>query len=403
MNTSRKGFLGAMSLAAAFAGCRTHGGDGICPTRFKPFEIEGLEMRPDFWKVHPAEIVELCESATKCSRKEIICRTPLGYPVYALFYGDFNEPPPQTNWSAGQGSTTYRNFYGRPQGGTQTFLFIAGVHGAEPETVAGAANVIKMLETGTDFRGRKDEDLIRLAGGYRLIIVPCVNMDGRAISPDHLRGVDWVTFRKASQGVWADGSLIGWRGSKAWFPLPVDKVAYPGGYPNADGYNIMHDATPGDIRTEEAKSLLKIASRWRVDAVLNGHSYEWAPSVLLPSSIDYPEKLERARDIRYRCNLALHKAGLTPSEPKMPDVDRPCTPGININNMFALASGALTLTLECSVSYDCPDKPQSNLRPAKKYSFDELLDVTCVTLKAYMAAGLENPFVNRGSERVYGD
>ncbi len=402
MNTSRKGFLGAMSLAAAFAGCRTHGG-GIRPTRFKPFEVEGLERRPDFWKVRPAEIMELCESATKCSRKEIICRTPLGYPVYALFYGDFNDPPPQTNWSAGQGSTTYRNYYGRPQGGTQTFLFIAGVHGAEPETVAGAANVIKMLETGTDFRGRRDEDLIRLAGRYRLIVVPCVNMDGRAISPDHLRGVDWTTFRKVSQGVWADGSLIGWRGSKAWFPLPVGKVGYPGGYPNADGYNIMHDACPGDIRTEEAKSLLKLAARWRVDAVLNGHSYEFAPSVLSPSSIEYPEKLKRAREVRYRCNLALHEAGLTASLPKPPEDDRPSRPEINLNSMFALASGALALTLECSVSYDRPDKPQANSSPTRKYAFDELLDVTYVTLKAYLASGLDSPFVNRGTERIYSD
>lgn len=402
MNTSRKGFLGAMSLAAAFAGCRTQGG-GIRPTRFKPFEVEGLERRPDFWKVRPVEIMELCESATKCSRKEIICRTPLGYPVYALFYGDFNEPPPQTNWSAGQGSTTYRNYYGRPQGGTQTFLFIAGVHGAEPETVAGAANVIKMLETGTDFRGRRDEELIRLAGRYRLIVVPCVNMDGRAISPDHLRGVDWTTFRKVSQGVWADGSLIGWRGSKAWFPLPVGKVGYPGGYPNADGYNIMHDACPGDIRTEEAKALLKLAARWRVDAVLNGHSYEFAPSVLSPSSIEYPEKLKRAREVRYRCNLALHEAGLTASLPKPPEDDRPSRPEINLNSMFALASGALALTLECSVSYDRPDKPQANSSPTRKYAFDELLDVTYVTLKAYLASGLDSPFVNRGTERVYSD
>ncbi len=401
MNTSRKGFLGSLSLAAAFAGCRTAG--GVEPTRFAPFAVPGLGERPDFWKVRPAEIVELCEGASRCSRKEVICRTPLGYPVYALFYGDFNDAPPQTNWSAGQGSTTYRNYYGRRQGGVQTFLFFAGVHGAEPETVAGAANLIRMLETGADFRGVADRRLLDLAGRYRLIVVPCVNMDGRAISPDHLRGVDWVTFRKVSQGVWKDGSLVGWRGSKAWFPLPLDKVAYPGGYPNADGYNIMHDAAPGDIRTEEAKALLRLAARWRVDAVLNGHSYEHEPSVLAPSSIESPERLERAREIRYRCNLALHRAGIMRCAPKPPAEDRPSSPGINLNNALALASGALPLTLECSVSYDRPDKPQSKARPTRTYSFDEMLDVTYVTLKAFFEAGLERPFVVRGAETVYKD
>ena len=401
MNTSRKGFLGSLSLAAAFAGCSTT--KGIQPTRFKPFEVPGLEPRPDFWKVRPGEIVELCERATKCSRKEVICHTPLGYPVYALFYGDFNDAPPQTNWSAGQGSTTYRNYYGRKQGGVQTFLFIAGVHGAEPETVAAAVNLIQMLETGSDLRGRKDPALTDLVGKYRFIVVPCVNMDGRAISPDHLRGIDWVTFRKVSQGTWKDGSLIGWRGSKAWFPLPLDKVSYPGGYPNADGYNIMHDAAPGDIRTEEAKALLKLAARWRVDAVLNGHSYEHEPSVLQPSAIDYPEKLARARDIRYRCNLALHKAGIMKAVPKPPSEDRYPGPGININNVFALASGALTLTLECTVSYDKADKPQANSKPTRTYTFDEMLETTYVVLKAFLAAGLEAPFVNRGPETVYKD
>lgn len=401
MDTSRKEFLGSFALAAAFAGCAT--ARGAQPTRFKPFDVPGLEPRPDFWKVRPSEIVDLCESATTCSKKEVICHTPLGYPVHALFYGDFTEPPPQTNWSAGQGSTTYRNYYGRKQGGKQTFLFIAGVHGAEPETVAGAMNLIRMIETGKDFRGRTDGRLLELVRQYRFIVVPCVNMDGRAISPDHLRGVDWVTFRKVSQGVWKDGSLVGWRGSKAWFPLPLDKVAYPGGYPNADGYNIMHDACPGDIRTEEAKALLKLAARWRVDAVLNGHSYEHEPSVLAPSSIEYPEKLEWARDIRYRCNLAMYKAGIKKRVAKSAKEDSPSRSGINLNNMFSLASGALPLTLECSVSYDRPDKPQANVKPTRTYTFDELLEVTYVTLKAFLEAGLEKPFVVRGTETVYGD
>lgn len=401
MNTSRKGFLGALSLATAFAGCST--AKGIQPTRFKPFEVPGLKPRPDFWKVRPAEIIELCESATKCSRKEVICHTPLGYPVYALFYGDFNDAPPQTNWSAGQGSTTYRNYYGRKQGGVQTFLFIAGVHGAEPETVAGAMNLIRMIETGRDFRGKVDDEMLDLVGKYRFIVVPCVNMDGRAISPDHLHEIDWVTFRKVSQGTWKDGSLVGWRGSKAWFPLPLDKVSYPGGYPNADGYNIMHDAAPGDIRTEECRSLLKLAARWRVDAVLNGHSYESEPSVLQPSGIDYPEKLARARDIRYQCNLALHKAGIKKLAPKPPAEDRLPGPGFNMNNMFALASGALTLTLECSVSYDKADRPHARAKPERLYTFDEFIQTTYVTLKAFLAAGLEKPFVNRGPEIVYRD
>ena len=376
---------------------------GVKNPRFKPIEIPGLEPKPDFWKVRPREIAEVCESAVKCSRKEIICRTPLGYPVWALFYGDFSEAPPQTNWSAGQGSTTYRNYYGRAQGGKQTFLFVAGVHGAEPECVAGAVNIVKLLESGRDFRGRENPQLLSLLKNYRFIVVPCVNMDGRAISPDHLRKVDWVTFRKASQGYWADGSLVGWRGSKSYFPLPLDKVGYPGGYPNAEGYNIMHDACPGDIRTEEARALLKLAARWRVDAVLNGHSYENAPSVIMPSAVDNPSTLKRARDIRYRCNQALRRAGLAVWDFVPPEKDAPSKPGINLNTMLSLASGALALTLECTVSYDRPDRPGAKNKPARLYSFEEMVDVTYVTLQEFLASGLEQPFLNRGPETVSAD
>ena len=408
MNTSRKEFLGALSLATAFAGCTTAGVKGgagapdIRPTRFPPITFDGLEPKPDFWQVRPSEIMALCERATKCSKKEVICHTPLGYPVWALFYGDFSEPAPQTNCSAGNGSTTYHNYYGNRTDGKQTFLFIAGIHGAEPECVAGAMNFIQLMETGRDFRGKADPKLLELASKYRVIVVPCVNMDGRAISPDHLRGLDWINFRRASQGYWKDGSLVGWRGSKAWFPLPLDKVGYPGGYPNSEGYNIMHDACPGDLRTEEAKALLKLAARWRVDAVLNGHSYESAPSVIRGTSIAVPENVQRSKEIRYECNCALHEAGILPQPTPTPDKDK-YSPGININNLLALASGALTLTLENTVSYDRPDKPSANIRPTRKYEFTELVDVTMIVLKAYLANGLKRPFVYRGSEKVYGD
>ena len=237
---NRREFMAGM---AALAAASSHGRGSTCcarsgkpaadapaiqPTRFKPIEISGLAPRPDFWKVRPQEIMDLCARASKCSHKEIIAHTPLGYPVYALFYGypvyalfygDFNDAPPQTNWSAGSSSTTWKNYMGNPPPAKQTFLFVAGIHGAEPECVAGAMNLIQLLETGADFRGRTYPGLADLIAKYRFIVVPCANMDGRAISPDHLHGLAWQDFRAASQGTWKDGSLIGWRGSKSWFPL----------------------------------------------------------------------------------------------------------------------------------------------------------------------------------------
>ncbi|MBP3406680.1 MAG: hypothetical protein J6N18_11300, partial [Kiritimatiellae bacterium] len=98
---NRRDFMTGMVAGAATSlfpcGCASSPQkEGIKLTRFRPFAIPGLERRPDFWKVRVDEIMDICSKAKKCARKEIICRTPLGYPVYALFYGEgFDDAPPQ--------------------------------------------------------------------------------------------------------------------------------------------------------------------------------------------------------------------------------------------------------------------------------------------------------------------
>lgn len=416
MELSRKGFIGAVAMTGAFVGCQSvspippnkkQAAQGLPPVRkspFKPYQILGLQPRPPFWKVRPEEIIATCAAARLCTRKEIICRTPLGYPVYALFYGRFDESVPQTNWPAGRASTTYRNYYGKRTDGKQTIVFIAGIHGAEPECVAAAVNLIKMIESGVDYRGKRDSELMKLLENYRLIILPCVNMDGRSISPDHLRGADWDHFRRASQGYWkADNSLIGWRGSKAWFPLPLDKVAYPGGYPNADGYNINLDCVAGDVRTEEAKALLKLVARWHADLIINGHSHEYQPNVVAGSGIDSPAGFQRTQEMRHACNMALFNADLLRRLPQQPDEDDQDTanPFLSLDVAMKNACGAMTICLECSVSYDQPNKPPCS--PMRCYSFEKLMLPAYVVLKAAMKNGLERPFVNRGDETIKAD
>ena len=135
-----------------------------------------------------------------------------------------------------------------------------GVPPAETESVAGAVNMLSLLETGRDLKGNPRPHLLDLMSRYRVVILPCVNMDGRAVSPDHLRGADLDQFRRASQGYWTDGTEIGYPACKEYAPLPLERVGHPGGYPNADGYNIQHDCCPGDLRTPEARGVLKLVA-----------------------------------------------------------------------------------------------------------------------------------------------
>ncbi len=348
-------------------------------------DISGLEERPYFWRVRTNEIMDLCRNVRK-GRVEKIAETPAGLSVYAVFYGEFSEKVPSSNWSAASSSNTWKSYYQRTEK-PQTVLFCAGIHGAEAESVAAAVNLIQMLESGKDFRGKTDSELLELIGKYRLIIVPCVNMDGRAISPDHLKGSTYEEFRKASQGEWLDGRPIQWRESKEYFPLPLDQVAWPGGYPNSDGFNIMHDACPGHIRTAETRGLLQLVERWNVDLLLNGHSCESTPVLLFPSAFNYDAHVKRGNELAMKVNDAIRQSGLRSSVPTTPNNGNT----FNLNTMATLASGALSLTLECGVS--CLYPPQKPL----SYTFDQMMEPNFITLKVLLREGLQQPFVDRAA------
>ena len=377
-----KKYLALMALIAfVFGSCTPNQGVvKLCDQ----YVIPGLEEAPEFWQVRPSQIIDLCENV-KVGRSEIIATTPAGQPVYACFYGEFNEPAPQTNWSAGNSSSAISAYLGEEEH-PQTIMLLAGVHGGEPEGVAAAMNMIQMLETGKDFRGLTDSTFLSLASNYRLIIIPCANMDGRAICPDHLSGQPFEVFRAVCQGTWKDGTLVGWKDSKRYFPLPIDKVSFPGGYPNSEGYNIQHDVAPGDMRTEEAKAICRLLARWRVDIMLNAHSCENNPHMFTPSIIDTQRHFDRGCRIAQKVNSQLWDMGLLIHERHLA-VRRSET--LNLSSIVNWCSGGFGITLECSSSYDDIHNPKI------KYTFDQLMEPVFVSMKVIMEDGLESPLAER--------
>ncbi len=101
----------------------------------------------------------------------------------------------------------------------------------EPEAVAGAVNLLHILEHGRDLRGRRWPEIRRLT------------------SDDH-------SFY--AQGMWKDGRLISWLGSKQFIPLPLDEVTFGGGYPNDDGVNLMHDVSPAGSLEMQNRAMVRI-------------------------------------------------------------------------------------------------------------------------------------------------
>ena len=231
-------------------------------------EYAGALPRPDWWLVRPDEIIAQCENVKK-GKSEIVAHTPGGFPVYAVTYGEERPAAREINWPSATGSPRPELY---AQSGKQCLMIVAGIHGEEAEGVITVLDLMHIMETGNDLRGFPQPELAALAENFRLVLMPCVNMDGRAISPDCYLGTTNDEFRRVVSTLLKDGTRLHWPALKEYFPMPMDQVAELGTYYNSEGYNIMHDAAPGNLRTEEAKGILRTAHRERIDFFLNMHS-----------------------------------------------------------------------------------------------------------------------------------
>ena len=296
-----------------------------------------------------------------------------GKGIAAVHYRDEEFPLPSNRWPAAASSSDPDSF--KTSGyDPQCVMLIAGVHGAEPEGVVTVLNLIHLLETGRDLRGCPHPRLLGLLKQYRLVMVPCCNPDGRRISPDHMEGVPDEEFHRISQGVWHDGSTITWAQSKEYFPLPLDRVAFPGGYPNRDGYNIMHDCTPGKLCTREAEAVLSLVERCQPDLFLNLHSQERESLLCRPGTFNYAGNIRRGNQLAAEVYRALVKAGIPALEPKG------SSQALNLNTAAVMLSGTQALTYESSTCIG---------------TFDQRLEAHYIMLETVLASGLKKPFAPR--------
>lgn len=138
-----------------------------------------------------------------------------------------------------------------------TVAIICAEHGGEFEGTVAVNNLIKNIETGTDYMGNENSELMSALVGINLILIPCLNMDGRARIPlKTFVGQDFETFRYYSQGTWKDDTLCMFPNCKEVHPIK-EASGFLGGYFNDDGVNIVHDNFFFPM-AEETKALLKI-------------------------------------------------------------------------------------------------------------------------------------------------
>ena len=232
-------------------------------------EIVACEI-PSWWKGSIQDVLDTIQLVKK-GEVELLCETPGKRPVYMVRYGKKNDLKRTANYSSAMGARNYK-CYADKSGADYipTVAIIGAEHGGEFEGTVAINNLIKNIETGTDYAGNENTELIEALSGINLLLIPCVNMDGRARVP--LRtfvGQSYEGFRYYSQGTWKDGSLAIHPWCKGVHPIKEDS-GYLGGYFNDDGVNIVHDNFFFPM-AEETKALLKIADEYVPDISLHLH------------------------------------------------------------------------------------------------------------------------------------
>ena len=174
---------------------------------------------PEFYKGKLSDIEKELENVKK-GVVETIAVSPGSLPVYAVYYGEKDDLQSQANYNSALGA---RNpaFYARKDKNTKPVVYFLGpVHGQEAEGIVGLVNLIHLMETGKDYRGREWNNLKAKLDQCRVIIIPCGNPDGRKRCPyDSFVGLPVNIMTKYGQGTRTDGTLWGWPLTKSLHPM----------------------------------------------------------------------------------------------------------------------------------------------------------------------------------------
>jgi hypothetical protein len=234
---------------------------------------------PDFWVSTVDGVTSFLQENVHKGEVAVIGKSAGGRPIRAVFYGRARAGKGTTTFSGAVGAGSMRAYFG-PDFDKKVYVVMASVHGGELEGIVGLVNLLSVLETGKDLRGRAWPEIVAAAGQIdRLIVIPIMNMDGRARVPlrmEAFHGTDGTINQYMNTGGWPDGKLIGWPECKVFIPLDFSRTQFPGGYPNDNGVNIMHDDFLG-TRQPETQALFDLAARERPDLILNLHTGASSP------------------------------------------------------------------------------------------------------------------------------
>jgi hypothetical protein len=316
---------------------------------------------PAFWLCTIDEVAKFLYKNVKQGHIKIIGTSAGGRPIRAVTYGKPRVGAGSTTFSGSLGFRDVRAYRG-PDHEKTVYLGMAAVHGGEFEGIVGMVNLISVLETGKDLRGKAWPEFAEVAEQLdRIILIPIMNPDGRARIPLRMEkyfDTDHTVHEYLNTGGYPDGTIIGWPQVKEFIPLDFGRPLYPGGYPNDAGVNIQHDDFFGN-RQPETQALFDLAERERPDLIINMHTGAFYMSMHRPFC---EPVLSPAFDSLYtgvHTRLALEGLQHTKDPAKEANPGRAPRGTFNLDGALNMHCGALSVVVE-SPSHSFSTKNSKN-------------------------------------------
>lgn len=320
-----------MGQKSTLAEARSHIPDRSIPA-FWVGDVKGLAARWD---------------NLKTGQSRVIAVSPGGRPVYLISYGEREPFAQDANFNsavAGQQPAAYCDKKARRK---PVVLLIGPVHGHEVEGLTGLVNLVQIIETGADLRGKEQPKICALAKQCRLLIIPAGNPDGIArFEPRMLQDMLLSDLEFWGQGTWKDDTLCSWPSVKRVHPMVGSRVGFLGCYFNDAGVNLMHEEFFAPM-SSEASAILRVAREEAPDWAASLHSHQYGPLLIRPTYVPLEvQMLVRHLAERYYGRLAdqgwshelLFEVGPESGDPPPP---------FNLISALYHTSGAIPFTFEC--------------------------------------------------------
>jgi len=319
---------------------------------------------PAYWQGSVRDTERVVNSVKK-GKVSILCMSAGKRPVYLIEYGEKNTFSRTANYSSAVSAHSF-TYYADKNGKNYKpcVCLVGAIHGGEWEGTVALNNLLSLIETGFDLAGNTYNELLEAIGNINLLIVPCINPDGRARIPlETMAGQNFENFRYFCQGTWKkDGSLCGYPLCKSIHPIK-EASEFLGGYFDDNGVNLMVDNFFFPM-AETTKAFLQLADYYVPDITILLHgggntAQGFYPQGYLPANVcDILNRLSKAIE------TANIKAGLNPSHYRHTEMYN-----YNDNMMpFTLTSAWTALCGEPCVSYES----NQGLEYPNAYSMEEI-------------------------------